>query len=290
MSSPAVTLVSPVVSTQWLADHLGASGLVVLDATVRAASAPHTGYVSGHEEYILTGHIPGTRFADLLEAFSDPDGAFPFTKPGKEQFERAVAELGIDNTTTVIVYDSAVGQWASRIWWLFRSWGYDAVAVLDGGYSKWVSEVRVTEIGHVAAEPASFSAVERPELWASTELVAQISAGEVAGGLVCASPPMDYTGEQSLRSRGGHIPGSINVPAGRLVDRVSKALLAEDELRAAFAPVLDGERVVIYCGSGIAATADALAITLLGHRNVSVYDGSLNEWAADSRRELVTGN
>jgi thiosulfate/3-mercaptopyruvate sulfurtransferase len=280
-------LVSPIVSTQWLADHLGADKLVILDATVNAASAPHSGFVSGHEQFVLSGHIPGAQFADLLDEFSDRNGRFPFTKPGQAQFEAAAGSVGIDNQTTVIVYDTSVGQWASRIWWLFRSWGYDNVAVLDGGFAKWQAEGRLSEIGHIAANPASFSAVERPELWADTALVSQILAGEVAAGLVCGSPPKDFSGEEPGRGRAGHIPGSINVPAGRLVDRGSNALLGADELREKFAPVLDGERIVVYCGGGIAATADALALTLLGYRNVAVYDGSLNEWAANPELELV---
>ncbi|MDQ1528064.1 MAG: thiosulfate/3-mercaptopyruvate sulfurtransferase [Microbacteriaceae bacterium] len=282
-------LISPIVSTQWLADHLGADKLVILDATVNAASAPHSGYVSGHEQFVLNGHIPGAQFADLLDEFSDPEGRFPFTKPGQAQFEAAASSIGIDNQTTVIVYDSSVGQWASRIWWLFRTWGYDNVAVLDGGFTKWKAEGRLSEIGHIPGNPASFTAVERPELWADKELVGQILTGEVAAGLVCGSPPKDFSGEDPGRGRAGHIPGSINVPAGRLVDRGSNALLGDDELREKFAPVLDGERIVIYCGGGIAATADALALTLLGHNNIAVYDGSLNEWAADPELELVVG-
>jgi thiosulfate/3-mercaptopyruvate sulfurtransferase len=282
-------LVSPIVSTQWLADHLGADKLVIVDATVNAASAPHSGYVSGHEQFVLNGHIPGAQFADLLDEFSDPDGRFPFTKPGQAQFEAAAGSVGIDNQTTVIVYDTSVGQWASRIWWLFRTWGYDNVAVLDGGFSKWQAEGRLSEIGHIAGNPASFTAHERAELWADKALVGQILAGEVSAGLVCGSPPKDYSGEEPGRNRAGHIRGSINVPAGRLVDRGSNALLPEDELRDKFAPVLDGERIVIYCGGGIAATADALALTLLGHKNIAVYDGSLNEWAADPELELVLG-
>jgi thiosulfate/3-mercaptopyruvate sulfurtransferase len=283
------SLISPIVSTQWLADHLGADKLVILDATVNAASAPHSGYVSGHERFVLTGHIPGAQFAELLGDFSDPDGRFPFTKPGQAQFEAAAGSVGIDNQTTVVVYDSSVGQWASRIWWLFRTWGYDNVAVLDGGLAKWQAEGRLSEIGHIDGNPASFAAVERPELWADKALVEQIQNGEVAAGLVCGSPAKDFSGEEPGRGRAGHIRGSINVPAGQLVDRGSNALRGQDELREKFAPVLDGERIVVYCGGGIAATADALALTLLGHTNVAVYDGSLNEWAADPELELVVG-
>lgn len=285
----APILASPLVSTQWLADHLGAEKLVVLDATVHVLAAPLHGYIGGHEEFILGGHIPCAQFADLLESFSDPHGRFPFTKPGREQFEAAAGALGIDNDTTVIVYDSAVGQWASRIWWLFRTWGYDRVAVLDGGLTKWRAEERETEIGHHEPTPANFTAKERPELWVDKAYVEGVTAGIVQAALVCGIPPRDFSGEKSSRARAGHIPGSISVPAGRLVDRGTNALLPHDDLREKFEPVLDNEQIVAYCGGGIAAAADALALTILGHRNVVLYDGSLNEWVADPDAELAVG-
>lgn len=285
----ATLLSSPTVSTQWLADHLGSEKLVVLDATVLLASGAHHGFVSGHEQYILTGHIPGAGFADLLETFSDPNGRFPFTKPDQVRFEEAVGELGIDNDTEVVVYDAVFGQWASRIWWLFRSWGYDRVAVLDGGLTKWKAEGRETEIGHHDVTSSTFVGKERPELWVDKAYVERVTAGSVRAGLVCGTPPKDFSGETSARPRAGHIPGSISVPAGRLVDRGGNALLDATELREKFAPVLEEEHIVAYCGSGIAAAADALALTLLGHRNVVIYDGSLNEWAADPDAALVLG-
>ena len=283
-------LTSPLVSTQWLADHLGADKLVVLDATVFVAQLPGGthGYVSGHEKYIIDGHIPGAVFADLTDVFSDPTGAYPFTRPGVELFAIAADSVGIDNDTTVVVYDAAVGQWASRIWWLFRAFGYDNVAVLDGGLTKWLAEDRETDVGHVEPEPASFDAVERPELWVDKEFVAAVVRGDVDAALVCAIPPAEFNGEAGNRPRLGHIPGSLSAPAGRLVSRETNALLPLESLRESFAPVLGDPRVVSYCAGGIAAASDALVLTLLGHRNVAIYDGSLNEWAADLEAPLVT--
>ena len=287
MTSVAPELISPLVSTQWLADHLGAENLAVLDATVLVASGPHGGYVSGHEQYILTGHIPGAQFADLLEDFSDATSAFPFTKPGQAQFETAAGALGVDNETTVVVYDSAAGQWASRLWWLFRSWGYDRVAVLDGGLVKWNAEARETDIGHSEPTVVTFHGVERPELWVDKAYVERVVSGQENASLVCGVPPKEFTGEAGSRPRAGHIPGSLSAPAGRLVDRDSNAYLGHEELREKFSPVLDGGRIVSYCAAGIAAASDALALTLLGERNVAIYDGSLNEWAADPASALT---
>jgi thiosulfate/3-mercaptopyruvate sulfurtransferase len=283
-------LSSPLVSTQWLADHLGADGLVVVDASVVGYTQPNgrAGYLSGHEQYVLEGHVPGARFADLLETFSDPDGPYPFTRPDAVRFAAAAGELGIDNKTTVVVYDSAVGQWASRIWWLFRAFGYDDVAVLDGGLGAWRREDRPLDTGHVGATPVSFIPSARDELWVDKAYVEGVVAGTNPAALVCATPPKEFSGEVVTRARGGHIPGSTSAPAGRLVDRDSSTFLEPDGLRGILAPALGAPRIVTYCNGGIAAASAALALTLLGEPSVAIYDGSLSEWAADPDAVLVT--
>jgi len=284
-------LTAPLVSTQWLADHLGSDNLVVLDATVVPYVQPNGrgGYLSGHDAYLVEGHIPGSFFADVIEVFSDPAGPYPFSRPSAELFEAAAASVGVTNDSTVVVYDDAVGQWAARIWWLFRAFGYDRVAVLDGGLPKWKLEERETDIGWVEAPTGSFTATERPELWANKADVEAIVAGETEASLVCALPPKEFSGEVGYRSRLGHIPGSISTPAGRLVDRQSNAFLPEAELGEKFGPALQADRIVTYCAGGIASASDALALTLLGHRNVAIYDESLNEWVADESAPVVTG-
>ncbi len=300
MTFSGPTLTSSLVSTQWLADHLGADKLVVLDATVLTAPLPaapaavgagdRVGYLSGDEQYLLEGHIPGAFFADLLRVFSDPEAPFPFTRPGTQAFEQAAGSVGVDNETTVVVYDSVVGQWASRVWWLFRAFGYDRVAVLDGGFTKWVREGRETQLGHVEPIPVEFAATPRPELWVDKAYVERVVAGQEDAALVCGVPPKEFTGEIAHRARAGRIPGSISVPAGQLVDRDSRALVGTDQLRAKFQPALGRGRIVTYCGGGIAAASNALALTLLGERNVAIYDGSLNEWTADPNAPVVVGS
>jgi len=287
---PAPLVSTPLVSTQWLADHLGAPGLVVLDASVVGYTQPNgrAGYLSGHEQYLLEGHIPGAIFADVIEALSDPEGRYPFTRPTVETFAAAAGALGIGNDSTIVVYDSAVGQWAARVWWLFRAFGYDSVAVLDGGLTRWRGESRELELGHVEPVPAVFTAAERPELWVDKTFVEGVLRGEHEAALVCATPPQEFTGEVVTRSRGGHIPGSSSAPAARLVDRDSRTFLDHEALRGILRPALGAPRIVTYCGGGIAAASAALALTLLGEDSVAVYDGSLNEWAADPEAELVT--
>ena len=269
----------PLVSTQWLADHLGGENLVVLDATV--LSVEGGGHVSGDEEFLVHGHVPDAYSADLIEEFSDPDARFSFTRPGREQFERVAGEHGISNETTVIVYDTASGQWASRLWWLLRSFGHDDVAVLDGGLTRWRQEERELETGYTAPVVRTFAADERPGFWADKSEVEAIAAGTRVGALVCAVPAKEFSGEAPVRRRPGHIPGSVSVPAATLVDRETRRLLEPGLLAERLAPVPAGERVILYCAAGIAATSAALALTVLGHTDIAVYDGSLNEWSAD---------
>ena len=293
MSSPVTP--SALVSTQWLADHLGSDNLVTLDATIfpvtMAGGARE--WRSGYDDY-LTDHIPGAVFADLISEFSDPDGSWGFARPSAAQFERAAASVGIDNDTTVVVYDASIGQWAARLWWLFRSFGYDAVAVLDGGLVKWHGEERPSDDGAVElVSVAGFTANPRPELWVDRAFVESVVAGTTDAVLVCSLPADEFSGRSDLRPRRGHIPGSASLPSARLVDADSNAFLRGDELKERLAPVLapvlsgTATRVVTYCGSGIAASLGALMLTVAGTEAVSIYDGSLNEWAADDDAPLL---
>jgi thiosulfate/3-mercaptopyruvate sulfurtransferase len=271
-----ISLTSPLVSAQWLADHLGADDLVVVDASVVSFTQPNgkPGSLSGHEQYIAEGHVPGALFADLIEDFSDPEGAYPFTRPDAARFAAAAGALGIRADTTVVVYDTALGQWAARFWWLLRAFGHDDAAVL--------------ERGHVEPVPAVFPAIERPDVWVDKAYVERVVAGDEQAALVCAVPPKEYTGEIPSRDRAGVIPGSRSLPAGRLVDRDARTALPDAELHKLFGPILDAPRIVTYCNGGIAAAAAALQLVRLGETNVAIYDGSLNEWAADPSAPLVT--
>ncbi|MEN0084573.1 MAG: rhodanese-like domain-containing protein [Leifsonia sp.] len=283
----ASALDGPLVSTQWLADHLGAEGLVVLDATAVASrdADGRTVYVSGRPAF-AESRIPGSAFADLVDAFSDAEAPFAFTRPGSDAFARAAAAVGVGPETTVVVYDTALGQWASRLWYLFRAFGHDRVALLDGGLPKWTAEGRPVEAGDVpAAQLASATtplpATERPGFWVGTEEVAAIVDGTRPGALVCGTPARDFAAR--------HIPGSTSAPVARLLDRETNAFLPVPELREVLADVLAAPGPVVeYCGAGIAAAADALALALLGRDDVLLYDGSLGEWTADPAAPLAS--
>ena len=295
----APVLTSPVVSAQWLADHLGADDLTIVDATVHvdlgsgdgavASGSPAAGpatVVTGRDGFEHDGHVPGAVLADLVGEFSDPDADLPFTRPGLERFQAAAAALGISNDSTVVVYDTVDGRWASRLWWLFRAYGHDAVAVLDGGWSQWVARGKPYDLGRTDPVPARFAATERPEHWVDKAFVESVLAGDERAALVSGSPRDEFDGTSSPLARAGHIPGSVNVPADDLL--ADDGTLARDPvLRDRLAVVPDEPRTVVYCATGVSASVDALALTVLGRSGVSVYDGSLAEWAADPAAPLL---
>jgi len=285
--SPVLT--APIVSTQWVADHLGADDMVLVDASVVATTLADGSrdWRTGHESYQLDGHVPGAVFADLPGAFSNPTSPLPLTRPDEAAFEAAVGALGITNDSCVVVYDSGRGQWAARLWWLFRAFGHDEVAVLDGGWSAWRREERPYDLGVVTRPPTTFLAEERPDAWADKRFVEQVVAGDEDAVLVCALPRDEFDGAPTPWARPGHIPGSRAVPLDDVLDEDGR-FRRDAELRAALGTATGDRRVVVYCGAGVQAASDALALHLVGHTSVSLYDGSLAEWAADPAAPLVT--
>jgi len=190
----------------------------------------------------------------------------------------------------VVVYDSSIGQWAARLWWLLVSAGVERVALLDGGLARWRAEGRDVETGFEAPrEAGALTLTPREGFWADGPEVQRIVAGEADAALVCALPPSDFRGETGRRARRGHIPGSVNVPVGSVVDRETRTLLQGAELDARLAAATEGgaARVVVYCGAGIAAAGTGFALRRAGHPDVAIYDGSLDEWTADPAAPLV---
>jgi thiosulfate/3-mercaptopyruvate sulfurtransferase len=268
-------LTSPLVSTQWLADHLGSDELVVVDASVvTSGTGRGTTWTSGIEHHRSAGHVRGAVFADLLRDFSAPDGPTPFTRPDAAAFERAAGALGITNDTTVVVYDDDLGQWAARLWWLFRSFGFDTAAVLDGGFRKWTAERRPIDLAaSVPTSEASFLVAEDRPVWADRDRVVRAADGTDPAALVCAADDTDLGTDHPPI-----VPGSTTIPARAAIDEDTNAYLRRPALERVFEPVLSASEVVTYCGVGTAACVDALALTMLGHARVRVYDGSLADW------------
>jgi thiosulfate/3-mercaptopyruvate sulfurtransferase len=289
-------LPGPLVDDTWLAAHLDDPRLVVLDATALLPSPREDGdyrSASGRGSW-AERHVPGSRHADLTGDLSDHDAPYHFAVPSAEALAAALARLGVGEGAEVVAYDSGGGIWAARVWWMLRAIGVPA-AVLDGGLEGWEVAGRPLASGEdadpvVAVRPAT--PVVRPDLWAGIEDVAAISRGERPGTLVCALPPGGYDGSAPTRySRRGHIPASRSLPGRGLLDDSGHVLPAE-ELAARVGGVLDADDspVVLYCGGGISAAGAALALTLLGRTDVSVYDGSLEEWSKDPARPVELGS
>jgi thiosulfate/3-mercaptopyruvate sulfurtransferase len=280
LTGMAPVLTSPLVSTQWLADHLGADELVVLDASVHAEGTGQAmTWRTAQDAHERRGHVPGARYADLVDAFSTPDD-LPFTRPGAERFETAARELGVTSTSTVVVYDDGIGEWSARLWWIFRSFGFDSVAVLDGGFTKWRDEGRPVRVGALrdARTPLrpvadGFLAGEERPLWVDQDRVARAVSGAEPAALVFAAPESALGAEHPPI-----VPGSTPIAVDDLVDPHTNTYLRGKDLADAFAAVIDAEEIVTYCGVGSAACVDALALTVLGHEKVRVYDGSLADW------------
>lgn len=283
----------PLVSTTWLAAQLGAANLVVLDATVIKEPLGELRFVRrpALREFEAEGHIPGASFADLVNQFSDPQAAFPFTRPTSQQIADTAAAHGITRDSLVVVYDSLDGIWAARVWWVLRAFGHDRVAVLDGGLKKWRSEGRALEQG--AAQRATrtcapFEPQFDPNAFVDKAYVSRMLDASGHGVLCNALRRPVFSGAEQAYPRPGRIPSSLSVPFDELIDPATNALLPVEVLRDRLADSIEsGARIVTYCGGGIAAAGLALALAVCGFYNVTIYDGSLNEWAVDPTLPMI---
>jgi thiosulfate/3-mercaptopyruvate sulfurtransferase len=281
-----MVLLPSLVSADELAGVSDRPDVVVLDATTRLSvtddGVPYT--VVPDREGFLTAHVPGARFVDVQGDLSDPDGRFAFTLPTAERFAAAMGELGIGDHTHVVVYDTTRTAWATRVWWMLRVFGHDAVSVLDGGLAGWQAAGHPVEAGDSApAAPVPFTAAFRDHLVVG---LGEVAAASTAGGvLVNALDPATFRGDGPVSpySRRGRIPNSRNLPGHDLLDPDTGRFLDRDSVAAALerAGILGADRAITYCGGGIAATLPAFAAYWVSGVEVAVYDGSLSEWTTD---------
>jgi thiosulfate/3-mercaptopyruvate sulfurtransferase len=272
------------VSADWLKQHLDDPDLVVLDATVivQPDAAGNLQLINGRANY-ESGHIPTARFADLMGELSDPDSPLQFGVPSPEQFAAAMGRLGVGDDSRVVLYDAMGSSWAARVWWMLRWIGFDRAALLDGGFAAW------TEAGgDLSTEPVNPVARKltvnlRPEIIADQEEV-RASIGNDAVRLIDVLPPIHYRGEWTMYDQPGHIPGAINIPVMSLFDEAG-GMRQDDELAALLGDEKD-KRTITYCGGGIAASAEAFALTRLGFKDVAIYAASLEEWTANPENPM----
>lgn len=280
------------VDTGWLAEHLASPELRVFDCTTHLRPDPKTVYrvESGRADY-LAGHIPGADFLDLQGELSDSGSRLRFTMPSADQFAAAMGAHGVGPDKAVVLYSATTPMWATRLWWMLRAFGFDNAAILDGGLRKWKAEGRPLSTEQTHHAPATFIARPRPALIAGREDVLSAVDGRVGACVLNALSAKQHAGADGAvhYGRPGRIKGSVNVPAMSLL-REDGTFRPREELRTMFDGVgaATGRPVIAYCGGGIAATADAFALTMLGFDKVAVYDNSLSEWSVDKSLPMET--
>jgi thiosulfate/3-mercaptopyruvate sulfurtransferase len=246
----------------------------------------------GAREY-AAAHIPGATYADLTHDLSGPksggNGRHPLPEP--TALVQTFGRLGITSGMQVVAYDQENGMFASRLWWLLRWMGHDAVAVLDGGVKKWLAEGRPVERGHTNRAPREFTGSPRADMAVDVETV----AAQLAGGgprLVDARAPERYRGDtEPIDKIGGHIPGATNHFFQWNLDEQG-LFRTPEELRAKIrASVGDvpADQIVCYCGSGVTACHNLLAFERAGLTGAKLYAGSWSEWSSDPRRPVEKG-
>lgn len=271
-----------IVSTAWLAENLGKPHVVVLDSSWHLPAEKR----DARDEYDIA-HIPGARFFDI-DAVSDHASPLPHMMPTAAEFAAKMTELGVGADDDVIVYDaSAPGiMSAGRAWWMFRAFGHDRVAILDGGLKKWKAEGRpLSDEPPPLRQPKPIAACLRPELIrVLSDMRSIVAAG--SSQIADARGPGRFAGrdpEPRPGLRSGHMPGARNVPFNTMLN-TDGTLKSPAELRAAFAAAgIDIERpVVTSCGSGVSAAVLSLALAVLGKPDHGLYDGSWSEWGQKS--------
>lgn len=283
------TAVPTLVSPEWLEDRLDDPDIKVLDCTVYLRTDENgESQIKSGEDGWADAHIPGSAFADLVDDLSETEAPdYPFQLPTPEAFAAAVGSLGVSDRSRVVLYDRVDAgnnnEWAARLWWMFRVFGHDQVGVLDGGWSRWTAEDRPVSETVTEPETATFTADYRPELVADKDDVTSQRNNDDAC-VINALQPSDHAAQR--------IPNSENVPAVG-----EEAVLTDDgtyqskeTLQERFADVgaTDADDVITYCGAGIAASSEALALYQAGVTDAAVYDGSLSEWTADPDRPVAT--
>jgi thiosulfate/3-mercaptopyruvate sulfurtransferase len=273
--------------TDWLASELDAPDIVIIDGSWHMPSDGR----DARAEY-LEEHIPGAIFFDIDE-IADSKSPLPHMLPPPEKFSSRMRSMGIGDGSRIVVYDTSGMFSAARVWWTFRVMGFDDVTVLNGGLPKWKREGLPIESGEPAPRSTRhFTSRRNADLVRdvydmksiikdhSAEIVDSRSADRFAGKVAEPRPGV----------RSGRIPGSINVPYGKLVN-ADGTLKSKLELERVFARAgVDlGKPIVTSCGSGITASLLALALAEIGHRRTAVYDGSWSEWGADQSLPVETG-
>lgn len=283
------------VSTDWLDEHRDDPDLRLFECTTYLAylppgqDAPYR-VVSGRSDY-EQGHIKGAGFLDIQDELSDSSSPshLRFTALPAEALARAFGRRGIGDGCRVVLYSRGRNVWSTRVWWLLRTTGFDAAAVLDGGWEKWVREGRPTSTEEPAFTPATLTPHPRPGLFVDSRAVRE-AMDEPDTCLINALDADLHRGENPRYGRLGRIPGSVNVPSAVLIDPDTNTFVSDEQAASIFRRVGADptRRTVLYCGGAIAATLDAFVLNRLGYDDLAIYDASMSEWARDESLPIET--
>jgi thiosulfate/3-mercaptopyruvate sulfurtransferase len=266
----------PLVSTQWLEDHLGQPGLMVVDGSWYLPAMNR----DGAAEY-LEGHVPGAVYFDI-DDISDHSTQLPHTLPSPEYFAQKVGALGISETDHVVVYDGGGLFSAPRVWWMFRTFGSKTVSILDGGLPKWKAEQRPLEGGRIEPSPATFNPTFNAQAVASTaDVDTALKSGSAQVADARAKARFDgTTPEPRPGLPSGHMPGARNLAVGNITadGRLKDTAALAEAIRAA--GIDTSKPVITSCGSGVSAAIINLAFEVSGLPAPRLYDGSWTEWAS----------
>lgn len=276
------------ISTAALAPRLEDASHVVIDCRFKLDDTAW-----GEREY-SSAHIPGAVYAhldrDLSGVKNGTNGRHPLPDPAA--LAETLGRLGVTSGTQVVAYDQDSGMFASRLWWLLRWLGHDAVAVLDGGFAKWNAEGRPTASGHERRSPQAFGGQLRSAMVADVAAVAAASSARAPTvRLLDARAPERFRGEvEPLDKVAGHIPGATNYFFQQNLERGTFRTPEElrTQLRASIGDTAPGD-IVCYCGSGVTACHNLLALEHAGLHGARLYPGSWSEWCADERRPVEKG-
>ena len=279
-----------------LAGILDHSDLRLFDCTTYLEPAPASSavpYIAVPGRHTFeAGHVPGADFLDLQGEFSDQNTELHFMMPAIAQLEAAFGRHGIGPNSQVVLYSIGSAMWATRFWWMLKSLGFANLSVLDGGLDKWKAEGRAIETGPAKGyPPAAFVAKPQAGYFVDKHETQKASSDHNTVVVNALGPQFHRGLEPSRYGRPGRIPGSVNVPAATLFDPATKAFVppAEAETKFAAQGITKGKRVVAYCGGGISATIDLFLLYRLGYDNLSLYDGSMGEWARDVSLPIEAG-
>ena len=275
---------SLLVETDWLESNLENPNIRIFDCTVWLNPHPKKIYtiVSGKKDYD-EGHIPNSDFLNL-EDISLKNTPYPFMMPDIKTFDKVMSLKGVGPDTHVILYSRANIQWATRVWWMLKSMGFNNASILNGGFDRWKNQNKNISTTPVTYQENKFISIPQNGLFCTKEEVLNSLTNNNISIINALRSTLHDGSEKVDYGRLGHIKNSINIPSLEMVDPDTNLYKSLEDLKIIFKNynVLSKEKVIAYCGGGIAATNIAFVLTALGFNNITVYDASLSEWAKNN--------